>query len=158
MTRQSQPPRRKLLDLRIHIPLLLPELIPPRQILRKELVQIHMGRVPERRALRPALRACSGVVRWEHVLAHELERDDLARLEDDVLLRRRDGDVRAREAELGREARDEVVRVLRAPHVNLHDGEVVRVVEWRLAEVFGTEAVAEVEQTAVIREVMSLGV
>ena len=158
MTRQSQSPRRKLLDLRIHIPLLLPELIPPRQILRKELVQIHMGRVPERRALRPALRARRGVVRRKHVLAHELERDDLARLEDDVLLRRRDGDVRAREAELGREARDEVVRVLRATHVDLHDGEVVRVVEWRLAEVFGAQAVAEVEQTAVIREVMSLGV
>ena len=115
-----------------------------------------MRRVSERRALRPALRARRGVVRREHVLAHELECDDLARLEDDVLLRRRRG--RAREAELGREARDEVVRVLRAPHVDLHDGEVVCIVERRVAEVLGAQAVAEVEQAAVLREGLSLDV
>lgn len=156
MARQSQPPRCKLLDLLSQVPLSLPELIAPHQVLRKELVQIHVRRVPERRALRPALRAARGVVRREHVLAHELERDDLARLEDDVLLRRRRG--RAREAELGREARDEVVRVLRAPHVDPHDGEVMCVVEGRFAEVLGAQAVAEVEQAAVIQTGMSLEV
>ena len=105
-----------------------------------------MRRILERRALRAPFRADRSLVRREHVLAHELERDDFARLEDGVLLRWRSQ--RARQAELGRQTGDQVVRILGPSHVDLDDGQVVRAVEWHPAEILGAQAVAKVEQAA----------
>ena len=97
-----------------------------------ELVQEHARWVPERHPLR--LAACRGVVRRQRTVAHELERDDVRRLEDDVPLR--DGLELARlgRRELGGERGDEVVQVGRGPDRHFHVAEVfgVRVVWGRV--------------------------
>lgn len=134
----------------MQIPPFLAQFVPLRKVLGQELVQVHMFRVFERRPLR--LRPGRQFVRREHVLAHELERDDLARLEDDVLFRR--GPQRARQAEFGRQAGDEVVQILRPPHIDLDDGKVVCAIKRHFAKVFATQAIAEVEQAAVTREAL----
>ena len=98
-----------------------------------ELVQEHARRVPERHALRLAARR-RGVVRRQRAVAHELERDDVRRLEDDVPLRDRLEFARLGRRELGGERGDEVVQVGRGPDRHFHVAEVfgVRVVWGRV--------------------------
>ena len=99
-----------------------------------ELVQEHARRVPERHPLRLAARRRRRVVRRQRAVAHELERNDVRRLEDDVPLR--DGLELARlgRRELGRERGDEVVEVGRGPHRHFDVAEVfgVRVIWGRV--------------------------